>query len=152
MRFWAETFPFRHMGLEPLGVFSAVMNERLLQSYDGVIRIAPAYGKRDARFKLHAVGAFVVSCELKEGVPAFVAIKSLKGGKLRFENPWEKAFCEGREYSAGIVEMDNEAGKTYLFTPDGHEEFDFAPALPAANDNYKVRPDGNAMLGLMRSF
>ena len=150
--YWAETFPFRHMGLEPLGVFSAVMNERLLQSHDGVIRIAPAYGKKDARFKLHAVGAFVVSCEVKDGVPAFVAIKSTKGGKLRMENPWKSAFCEGREYSAGIIEMDTEAGKTYLFTPDGHEEFDFEPALPAANDNYKVRPDGNAMLGLMRSF
>ena len=151
-RFWAETFPFRHMGLEPLGVFSAVMNERLLQSYDGVIRIAPAYGKRDARFKLHAVGAFVVSCELKEGVPAFVAIKSLKGGKLRVENPWEKAFCEGREYSAGIVEMDTEAGKTYLFTPDGNEAFDFEAASYEANNDYKARPDRNAVLGLMRSF
>lgn len=151
-RFWAETYPFRHMGLEPLGVLSTVMNERLLQSYDGVIRIVPAYGKRDARFKLHAVGGFEVMSEIKDGAPAFVAIRSLKGERLILENPWAAAWCDGKEYTEETIEMDTESGRIYFFTPDGDEEFEFEAETPAANMDYKMRPDKDAILGLARSF
>lgn len=150
--FAAETFPFRHMGLEALGVFSATMNERLLQSYDGVIRIVPAYGSRNARFKLHAVGGFEVMSEISEGVPAFVAIRSMRGEKLQLANPWEKAWCNSQIFTDEIIIMDTEAGKTYLFTPDGEEAFEYAQENPLPNGNCKVRPDKNAMLGLGRSF
>ena len=150
--FWAESFPFRHMGLEPLGVFSAAMNERLLQSFDGVIRIAPAYGKHNGRFQLHAVGGFVVMCEIKDGVPAFVAIRSLRGERLVLENPWSCAWYDGVSYTDKTLELDTEAEKTYLFTPDGKEDFDYEAEVPTANKTYKVRPDRRAMLGLPRSF
>ncbi len=150
-KFRGETFPFRHMGLEPHGVFSATMNERLMQSFDGTIRINVAYGKRDARFKLHAVGGFEVMCEIKDGVCAFVAIKSLFGNKLLLENPWEKAVLDGNEYSDKVIELKTEAGKTYLFTPDG-KALEFEMETPEENKTYKIRPDGNAMLGLARSF
>lgn len=150
--FWTESFPFRHMGLEPLGVFSATMNERLLQSYDGVIRIVPAYGKRSARFKLHAVGGFEVMCQVQEGVPAFVAIRSLRGTRLVLENPWVSAWCGGKEYQDRQIGLDTTVGELYLFTPDGNENFSFTPGVPEPNRDCKIRPDRRAMLGLPRSF
>ncbi len=150
-KYRGERFPFRHMGLEPLGVFSATMNERLMQSYDGTIRIAPAYGKRSAKFKLHAVGGFEVMCEIFDGVVSFVAIKSLFGNKLTLENPWDTAWCEGEKLE-GDISLDTEKGKVYVFTPSPDALFEFEKEVPSQNDSCKVRPDGNAMLGLARSF
>ncbi len=151
-KFRGETFPFRHMGLEPHGVFSATMNERLMQSFDGTIRMNVAYGNKSARFKLHAVGGFEVMAEIKDGVCAFVAIRSLFGNPLTLENPWDKAYCNKGVYESDTIVMDTEKGKVYLFTPDGVENFEFEQEIPLENTTYKVRPDGNAMLGLARSF
>lgn len=149
---WAETFPFRHMGLEPLGVLSATMNERLLQSYDGFIRIAPAYGKRDASFKLHAVGGFEVSAQICNGQAAFVAVRSLYGNKLKLSNPWTKAFAGGVCYSDAIIEIDTNPDEVIFFTPDENEQPDFEKSTPAPNSKPKVRSDRHAMLGTERSF
>ena len=150
--FWTETFPFRHMGLEPLGVLCATMGERLLQSYDGVIRVSPAYGKRSARFKLHAVGGFEVMAQIKDGLPEFVAIHSKAGNCLRLENPWQAAFCGDVCYEEKEICLATEAGKTYLFTPEKDEAFAPEAQTPAANAAPKVRPDRHAMLGLERSY
>jgi hypothetical protein len=38
-------WPFRHMGMESMSVLACAMNESLLQSYDGIIRVAPAMTK-----------------------------------------------------------------------------------------------------------
>ena len=151
-KFMTETFPFRHMGLEPLGVLSTVMNERLLQSYDGVVRIVPAYGKRNARFKLHAVGGFEVMCEVIDGIPAFVSIRSLRGEILKFENPWTEAWCNNQKYSSSIIEINTEAGMTYLFTNNAEWNLSYKEEVPLQNNSFKIREDKKAMLGLGRSF
>ena len=151
-KFWAESFPFRHMGLEPLGILAAIMNERLLQSFDEVIRIVPSYGNHNGRFKLHAVGGFVVMSEITEGTPAWVAIRSNLGNNLKLVNPWTSAWCDGMEYSEEILEIPTQAGVTYFFTPDGNEDFEFEEEVPQTNQHCKVRPDRNAMLGMERCF
>ena len=148
----AETFPFRHMGLEPLGVFSAAMNERLMQSFDGVIRIAPAYGKRSAKFKLHAVGGFEVMAQIKDGEAEFVAIRSRFGNPLTLENPWQTAYCGGESYSQKEICLETEAGMTYVFTSTPDAAFASEIQTPAANSAPKIRPDRFAMLGTERSF
>ena len=151
-KFCAETFPFRHMGLEPLGVLSATMNERLLQSHDGVIRIAPAYGKRSARFKLHAVGGFEVMAQIREGEAEFVAIRSRFGKPLRLENPWQAAFCGDVCYEEKEICLATEAGATYVFTPTAEANFASEAEAPEANRAPKARPDRFAMLGMERCF
>ncbi len=150
-KFRGESFTFRHMGLEPLGVFSATMNERLMQSHEGIIRIAPAYGKKSAKFKLHAVGGFEVMCELVDGVASFVAIRSLFGNTLTLENPWAEAWCNGEKFE-GTITLDTKKGEVYIFTPSLDAFPEFEKEIPLQNDTCKVRPDGNAMLGLARSF
>lgn len=61
-------WPFRHMDMEAGAVIAAAINESLLQSHDGVLRIAPAkFTDGKARFTLHAIGGFVVSAEVENG-------------------------------------------------------------------------------------
>jgi len=76
-------------GVESCGGFLA-LNEMLMQSHEGVLRFFPCWPKdQDARFgTLRAVGAFLVSAELKGGVVSGVKIISEKGKPCTVQNPW----------------------------------------------------------------
>jgi alpha-L-fucosidase 2 len=76
-------------GIESCGGFLAI-NEMLLQSHEGVIRLFPDWPMdQDARFgDLRAVGAFLVSAELKNGVVAGVKLVSEKDRLCTVQNPW----------------------------------------------------------------
>lgn len=76
-------------GIENVSGFLAI-NEMLLQSHEGVLRFFPCWPKDDnARFgSLRAVGAFLVSAELKNGVVTGVQIVSEKGCDCAVQNPW----------------------------------------------------------------
>ena len=62
----------------------------LLQSHEGVIRLFPVWPQDlNARFGgLRAVGALLVSAELKDGVVSGVTIHSEKGRDCTVQNPW----------------------------------------------------------------
>jgi len=64
-------------GLENRSGFLAI-NEMLLRSHDGVMRLFPCWPREmDATFgTLRAVGAFLVSAELKNGLISSVSISS----------------------------------------------------------------------------
>ncbi|MBV4357494.1 glycosyl hydrolase family 95 catalytic domain-containing protein [Pinibacter aurantiacus] len=70
---------------------SLAINEMLLQSHEGVIRFFPCWPQNlDARFgSLRAVGAFIVSAEMKSGLVQHVTIVSEKGKPLTIVNPWK---------------------------------------------------------------
>ena len=76
-------------GIENVAGFLAV-NEMLMQSHEGVIRFFPVWPKdQNARFGgLRAVGAFIVSAELKDRVVGGVKIQSEKGRACTVQNPW----------------------------------------------------------------
>ena len=76
-------------GIENVAPFLAV-TEMLIQSRGGVIRLFPCWPRElDARFgTLRAVGAFLVSAELKAGVVRGVSITSEKGAPCVVLNPW----------------------------------------------------------------
>lgn len=67
-----------------------VINECLLQSYNGELRFFPNWPKdRSASFKtLRTVGAFLVSAEITSGEVRWIDITSEAGGPLRIINPW----------------------------------------------------------------
>ena len=83
---------FRHHGggIEHLTTIPATINEMLMQSHEGVIRLFPCWNKKsDASFEnLRANGAFLVSAELKNEKISSLKIKSLRGRKCVVE-------CEG---------------------------------------------------------
>ncbi len=69
-----------------------VINECLMQSYNGVIRLFPNWPReKDAAFyNLRAVGAFLVSATLKDGMIDQIKIRSEKGNNLKVIVPWGK--------------------------------------------------------------
>lgn len=100
------------------------LNENLLQSYDGLIRVAPVKLKTAARFaQLRAVGAFLVSGEIMPGGEvAYLAITSEAGKPCSLVAPWNEVrvrrWPEMRSVIAraeeGIVRFDTARGATYV--------------------------------------
>ena len=102
----------------------APLQEMMLQSWDGVIRVFPAWPKRvEARFATFAAeGAFLVSASWKEGAVSDLSIQSGKGGRCRLENPWKAKLTvvddNGQavdvvEEDLGVVSFDTVEGRTY---------------------------------------
>lgn len=84
---------FDYPDLELGGVLMTTINEMLLQSHDGVIRVFPAMPKewRDAAFHLRATGAFLVTAEMRGGEVHPFTVESLAGAECRIELPWPDA-------------------------------------------------------------
>jgi hypothetical protein len=101
-----------------------VVNECLLQSYTGTLRLFPNWpADKDAAFQdLRAVGAFLVSAERKGGSVAWIRVKSEAGGRLRVINPWKGAaqVIRGSETSVmtgEVIEIDTSKGDAIAMRP-----------------------------------
>jgi hypothetical protein len=153
-------WPFRHMGMESMSVLACAMNESLLQSHDGVLRVAPAAPTTGrARFTLHAVGGFVVSAEIVAGRVQWVAVRSTRGGECVFENPWEICYIFRNGQAAGsdrerTVHLDTTPGELILVTDKSTALADWVvePVDYPSNEGPKACPEGWAQLGLPRMF
>jgi alpha-L-fucosidase 2 len=77
-------------GIENCSGIPGGLNEMLLQSHEGFLRLFPCWPKdRPARFEgLRAHGAFLVSAELVDGRIQSVRIVSEKGQTCNMANPW----------------------------------------------------------------
>lgn len=96
-------FTYRPFTLEGNFACAAGIQEMLLQSHNGLIRIFPAIPDswNDAAFEnFRAEGAFTISATRKNGALQFLKINSEKGGYLRILNPFE-----GRNYVVRGVEF-----------------------------------------------
>lgn len=74
---------FRHFDVETGPILATAVNEALLSSYDGVVRLFPAVPPdMDIAFALYAVGGFIVrAIHCKDGFAANIV--STRGGTLR---------------------------------------------------------------------
>lgn len=77
-------------GIENLNVVPTAIDEMLMQSHQGVIRVFSDWPKdKPARFgNLRAYGAFLVTSELKAGEVQYVRLVSEKGRRATVRNPW----------------------------------------------------------------
>jgi alpha-L-fucosidase 2 len=74
---------------EYLGVHLTALNESLMQSYNGKIRVFPAVpNDLVGKFTLLAKDGFLVSSEREAGETKYVGIRSLYGKSTRIVNPW----------------------------------------------------------------
>jgi hypothetical protein len=147
------------MGMESMSVLACAMNEALLQSHDGAIRVAPAAGRRDARFTLHAADGFVVSAEIRSGEVRWVCVVSRLGKICRFENPWGKAYMvtngnDSRPLEDGFTEFPTSRGDVIMIAPNQEllRKWRTTPLAREANQNPKTDSAGKATLGLPRMF
>jgi hypothetical protein len=114
--------------LNSSGGFAAAVNEMVLQSYDGLIRVFPAlphdWSGRFADFR--AVGAYLVSAAASHGAVDWIIVHSEAGGHCRVANPWPGRtveLCDGTgndlilSSDAPILAFDTCSGYTYRLTP-----------------------------------
>ena len=100
-----------------------VVNECLMQSYDGTIRLFPNWPTdKDAEFfHLRAAGAYLISSEMKKGKVTRVEIESDAGGTFRMLNPFSskkytsKGNIEFKE-SEGLIMMNMLKGQKIVLT------------------------------------
>jgi hypothetical protein len=160
-RFPCYSWPFRHMGMESMSVLACAMNEALLHSHEGIIRVAPAVREgQQARFTLHAIGGFVVSAEVVDGRPAWVHLRSLHGARCRVAIPWAQGVLVAADgsvlniFPAGIAEFETTPGAQYQLLPEAAMAVQWrcTPVEPQANEHAKVHDDGHTRLGLPRMF
>ena len=94
-------FLYRPFTLEGNFAFASAIQEMLLQSHTGVVKIFPAIPGdwKDAKFdKLRAQGAFLISAKKESGVVTEVTVFSDKGGRLVMVNPFDAEFKTEKKY------------------------------------------------------
>lgn len=116
-------------GMEHQSIVPNAIQEMLLQSHEGVLRLFPCWPRElDARFgTLRARGAFLVSAELKGGVAGDVKILSEKGRDCVVQNPWPGKSVAVVRNGAKAETLDGE--RWSLKTKPG-EVLVLAPAAP----------------------
>jgi alpha-L-fucosidase 2 len=157
------TWPFRHFDNEAMPIVSAAINEMLLQSHDGVIRVAPAVPEAwTVRFKLAARGGFLVSAERVEGRVRWISIESQHGTTCKVEHPWpqDALVCldargrrvETKMSSGNAVEFPTRAGARYLLVRDEKEFAAWRAARISPKRQTGPRRLKKAILGRERLF
>jgi hypothetical protein len=100
----------------------AVINECLLQSYDGVLRLFPNW-PGDASFTtLRAAGAFLVSASRRAGAIEEIRVLSETGSDLQLQIPWPDGALlttsdSTEQVEPGTTRIATKPGQTLLFTP-----------------------------------
>ncbi|NCB09783.1 MAG: hypothetical protein EOM73_16690 [Bacteroidia bacterium] len=151
------------MGLEAGSVLETAIDEMLLQSYNGKIRVFPAIPKKwSGTFKLHAIGGFIVISEYKNSEVLYVAIESRKGERCCVINPWfpgEAVVVKELSNGRGIdfdgdctIEFNTRPGEKYLITRAVKPLFSFEFTEITGDENRKPKHSGRAILGRGREF
>ncbi len=100
-----------------------VINECLMQSYKGTIRLFPNWPiQKDAEFHhLRAAGAFLVSASLKDGMVSKIEILSEAGSTLKMKLPWEACIMKNQEgeqeINASTIELKTQKFENLIFKP-----------------------------------
>ena len=126
-------------GLSAFGV-----NEVLLQSHNGLIRVLPAVSRDwSGDFRLRAEGGFMVAADFAEGVARFVEVQSTAGTKCRIQNPWGETClvrADGRvvlRTDAPTLQFETRSGGVYLIEPEARplSEYPVTPIEDAPNQD-----------------
>jgi len=132
---YSDTTPFDYMA--PMGVWfenfalPAVVNECLMQSYNGIVRLFPNWpADKRAEFRtLRAVGGFLVSSVWEGGQVREMEIVSEAGSKLEVYNPWNGAAalymrdgCAPIELEGDVLRTETKAGEKLRLVPAASAE------------------------------
>ncbi|MGW7684162.1 glycosyl hydrolase family 95 catalytic domain-containing protein [Kribbella sp. NPDC054772] len=143
------------------GVLTTGLQEALVQSYDGVVRVAPAWPSDwDVSGSVQIPGGHRVSTEVQDGVPSVVGIQAGSRETLKVANPWagqqvRVVDSHGRVVvsptSSDVVSVAVTPNTSYTVERVAVplSSFDFAPLTgqPAS----QVKTVGNRVLGITRS-
>jgi hypothetical protein len=160
-RFPLPMWPFRHMSMESMSVLATAINESMLQSYDGTLRIFPAFpASKTGRFTLHTEGGFIVSSEIISGNVQWICIRSLYGNSFRLELPWSMAVMKSSMNSRNqrlpdnLAEIKTKPDEIIMIFRDGIDPDNWSATLeiPLANEKVRYHSSGKTKLGIPRMF
>jgi len=157
--------PFIQCGLETQSIYGAAINEMLLQSNEGKIRVFPAVPDNWATsFTLLARGAFVVSSERKtDGTIPGVFVESQKGNVCSLVNPWPgheiSVVClnepekkiKFKAVEKDVIVFKTFLGQDYLIVPKGKGE-KLKQTFYESSPNQSPKKFYEAELGKGRNF
>lgn len=117
-----SSMTYRPFTLEGNFAFASGINEMLLQSHTGIVRVFPAIPSnwKDIEFNsLRTERAFLVSSQMSEGKVRKVSIKAAKGGIVKLLNPFltGEVFAD-KEYQLDqdILSIKLQAGEQVILT------------------------------------
>ncbi|MBW9279964.1 glycosyl hydrolase family 95 catalytic domain-containing protein [Bacteroides fragilis] len=158
-----RTKPFVQCGMETMGIVGTAINEMLLQSHEGKIRVFPAMPSNfSAAFTLRAEGAFIVSSVVDSlmTIP-FVEIESLAGKECRIQNPWGDHLVQVMSQSNlnvnvkvnkdHVISFKTTVGESYIIKKKDVNVLHI-PETYHATRNMFPKKYGEAMLGKERTF
>ena len=159
---------FTHFDFETVPVVAKALQEALLQSYDGILRIAPAApADQSAAFSLYAEGGFRVTAEIKVEENAssdyVITVESLRGedGLLSLPAHMSAPYlycrlpdgsvrpCPADTVSVGIdvcYRLHGDAGTMWIFSSCPAESL-IAAVPQKAKKNMQMKECGKAHLG-----
>jgi hypothetical protein len=114
-------------GLEGVNVVTSGLNEMLLQSFQGDIKVFPNWpGGTNAKYgDLLAYGGFAVSSSRAGGAVQYVRLVSQKGGTATVTNPWSGAVqvyrngADAGTVSGTRLSLSTAVGETVVLAPAG---------------------------------
>ncbi|MFV0592528.1 MAG: glycosyl hydrolase family 95 catalytic domain-containing protein [Draconibacterium sp.] len=160
------TKPFVQFGLEPMGTVGAALNEMMLQSAEGKIRVFPAVPKewenRELAFKLWAEKGFEISALRNEnGEVEPLNIMSKLGNTCVLVNPWGRQKVRVTSGSgksiktiqnqADLISFNTSAGEDYILAPVNFD-FNIRPRHFSSVKNDGVKHFHEAILGKKRDY
>jgi alpha-L-fucosidase 2 len=154
--------PHTHFGLEPGAVIQTTINEMLLQSYDGTIRLCPAALESwNGAFTLWAQGGFRVSAVVENGQAVSAEIMSVRGESCVLspvsDNVAGWQVIDGdtgavvpTAIEADAITFDTEESKTYRIVSPEHEWEPMPEFTAERNEQAKQR--GSRWIGIPRKW
>lgn len=155
----SPAWKFRHFDYETLPILATAVNEMLLQSYDGVIRLFPAIRKETGvTFKLAAMDGRLVEAAYQNG-ECEVRIDCIRGGsmslaaehvngKLLFTDAKTEELLEVTE-KAGVYALDTYTGQQIIVRTKNADKISVTRVYER---NMDVKFLGNAKLGTEKEY
>jgi len=163
-------WPFRHFDFEMLPIIATAVNEMLLQSHEGRIRLfAACPADYSGEFRLSAEGGFVVHSQMESGKVLFAEIEAARDGVIRLVDPWgQKRIYAARATAGGIepgryvetfpdladdvAELKILAGERLIVAKTEHEIINRQGMAGSKPKNASAKQCGRAWLGVPRMF
>lgn len=162
-KIWWPMALSNHMSIEGGPMLQLAVNEMLLQSYSGVIRVFPAVPPQwEGQFRLHAVARFGVSAARTGGDVLYVVIESMGGEPCRMANPWPgqavtlhtgtQSWQRVAELTGEMLAFDTQPDSLYLLLPEGRLPSTLPVAEIGGQPNMAAKTLGTARLGMAKGF
>lgn len=161
--YWPTAGVSIYCSFEAMPMLQLAINEMLLQSYSGTIRTFPAVPPGwSGRFRLHAVGGFVVSASRTPSRTGYVVVESRAGEPCRMANPWPGhsvgLYRRGEGWqpvdrlAGDVLAFSTTMGEVYLLLPDGVEPASLVLDPVTGSQNQGAKFLGKARLGIPKGI